>query len=61
MWMEIGTEATQFPKKKYINGIFVAVYPFRTEFKNEKAIRIFLIVGGGGGRGGGKGKGGGVV
>jgi hypothetical protein len=23
--VEIGTEATQFPEKKYINGIFVAV------------------------------------
>jgi hypothetical protein len=23
---EIGTEATQFPEKKHINGIFVAVY-----------------------------------
>jgi hypothetical protein len=25
MNMEIGTEAAQFPEKKYINGIFVAV------------------------------------
>ncbi len=23
---EIGTEATQFPEKEYINGIFVAVW-----------------------------------
>ncbi len=26
MNVEIGTEAAQFPKKEYINGIFVAVY-----------------------------------
>jgi hypothetical protein len=26
MNVEIGTEATQFPEKEYINGIFVAVY-----------------------------------
>ncbi len=26
MNMEIGTEAVQFPEKKYINGIFVAVW-----------------------------------
>jgi hypothetical protein len=26
MNVEIGTEAAQFPEKKYINGIFVAVY-----------------------------------
>jgi hypothetical protein len=25
MNVEIGTEATQFPEKEYINGIFVAV------------------------------------
>jgi hypothetical protein len=27
MNVEIGTEATQFPEKEYINGTFVAVYP----------------------------------
>jgi hypothetical protein len=26
MTVEIGAEATQFPEKEYINGIFVAVY-----------------------------------
>jgi hypothetical protein len=26
MSVEIGTEAAQFPEKKYINGIFVAVW-----------------------------------
>jgi hypothetical protein len=26
MNMEIGTEATQFPEKEYINGIFAAVH-----------------------------------
>jgi hypothetical protein len=25
MYVEIGTEAAQFPEKEYINGIFVAV------------------------------------
>jgi hypothetical protein len=28
MWLEIGTEAAQFPEKEYINAIFVAVYAF---------------------------------
>jgi hypothetical protein len=27
MNVEIGTEATLFPEKEYISGIFVAVYP----------------------------------
>jgi hypothetical protein len=27
MNVEIGTEAAHFPEKKYINGIFLAVYP----------------------------------
>jgi len=26
MYVEIGTEAVQFPEKEYINGILVAVY-----------------------------------
>jgi hypothetical protein len=25
MYVEIGTEATQFPEKEYINGVFLAV------------------------------------
>jgi hypothetical protein len=29
MNVEIGTEATQFPEKEYINGIFLAVYTTR--------------------------------
>ncbi len=29
MNVEMGTEAAQFPEKKYINGIFVAVYDYR--------------------------------
>ena len=29
MKVEIGTEAPQFPEKKYINGIFAAVYPMQ--------------------------------
>ncbi len=32
MYVEIGTEAAQFPEKEYINGIFVAVcHPQRYE------------------------------
>jgi hypothetical protein len=27
MNVEIGADAAQFPKKEYINGIFVAVWP----------------------------------
>jgi hypothetical protein len=30
MNVEIGTEATQFPEKEYINGIFLAVYSMCT-------------------------------
>jgi hypothetical protein len=26
MYVEIGTEAVQFPEKEYINGIFLAVF-----------------------------------
>jgi hypothetical protein len=26
MYVEIGTEAAQFPEKEYINGIFLAVW-----------------------------------
>jgi hypothetical protein len=29
MNVEIGTDAAQFPKKKYLNGIFVAVCTFQ--------------------------------
>jgi hypothetical protein len=32
MNVEIGTETAQFPKKEYINGIFVAVHRL---FKNS--------------------------
>jgi hypothetical protein len=33
MNVEIGTEAVQFPEKKYINRIFVAVYyPVEADF-----------------------------
>ncbi len=35
--MEIGTEATQFPEKEYINGISVAVW-----IKNRK-LQILLL------------------
>jgi hypothetical protein len=30
MDVEIGTEATQFPEKEYIYGIFLAVCPLKT-------------------------------
>jgi hypothetical protein len=30
--VEVGTEASQFPEKEYINGIFVAVYRIVTLF-----------------------------
>ncbi len=36
MNVEIGTEATQFPEKEYINGIFLAVhvgYGYRAMFR----------------------------
>jgi hypothetical protein len=31
MNLEIGTEAAQFPEKKYTNGIFLAVHPSTAE------------------------------
>jgi hypothetical protein len=34
MNVEIGTEATQFPEKEYINGIFVAVYSIHLSKEN---------------------------
>ncbi len=37
MNVEIGTEAAQFPEKKYINGIFLAVY-----FADPTLSAIFL-------------------
>ncbi len=40
MNVEIGTEATQFPEKEYINDIFAAVY-----------LTIGVAYGGGGGGG----------
>jgi hypothetical protein len=33
--VEIGTEAAQFPEKKYINGIFVAMQPKEKENKQR--------------------------
>jgi hypothetical protein len=40
MNVEIGTEAMQFPEKKYINGIFLAV-KIKALF-NEKKRKAFL-------------------
>jgi hypothetical protein len=37
--MEIGTEAPQFPKKEYINGIFPAVY----EMMKHKVFKVVMF------------------
>jgi hypothetical protein len=34
MNVEVGTEATQFPEKEYINGIFIAGWFIKTEVEN---------------------------
>ncbi len=39
MNMEIGTEAPQFPKKEYINGIFPAVY----EMMKHKVFKVVMF------------------
>ncbi len=39
MNVEIGTEATQFPEKEYINGIFVAV---RKQISCESLLKFVL-------------------
>jgi hypothetical protein len=36
MNVETGTEAAQFPKKEYINGIFLAVQEEKIRFKHIK-------------------------
>jgi hypothetical protein len=45
MDVEIGTEATQFPEKEYIYGIFLAVCPLqRTQKPSEDiTLRLFLM------------------
>ncbi len=40
MNVEIGAEATQFPKKEYINGIFVAVYTVKLSVNEYLHRRI---------------------
>jgi hypothetical protein len=40
MNVEIGTEASQFPEKEYINGIFVAVYNYSHWKGRGKAGRV---------------------
>ncbi len=39
MNVEIGTEATQFPEKEYINGIFLVLKTERTEGKALRRIQ----------------------
>jgi hypothetical protein len=43
MNVEIGTEDEQFPKKEYINGIFVAVRytDGHKVFVNENLVKVF--------------------
>jgi hypothetical protein len=40
MIVEIGTEAAQFPKKEYINGIFLAVRVYREHHKIKRQDSI---------------------
>jgi hypothetical protein len=40
---EIGTEAEQFPEKKYIIGIFIAVHEMGTE-RRAQVCSIFDII-----------------
>jgi hypothetical protein len=39
--MEIGTEAAQFPKKEYTNGIFVAVHYKRDDFAYDLMMKFW--------------------
>ncbi len=46
MTVEIETEAAQFPEKKYINGIFVAVHlppPTSTEALEQRGPMYFVF------------------
>jgi hypothetical protein len=42
MSVEIGTEATRFPEKKYINGIFIAVYRKCSKFRNNETVTTYF-------------------
>jgi hypothetical protein len=46
MNVEIGPEAAQFPEKKYINGIFVAVClcVFNMNLNNMVGVEIFYYL-----------------
>jgi hypothetical protein len=48
MNVEIGTEASQFPEKEYINGIFLAVYEiinlFAPEGKNPQNYILYHLI-----------------
>jgi hypothetical protein len=51
MNVEIGTEATEFPEKEYINGIFAAVHFIlvsqRGVYGPEKCVIVFSFKGDG--------------
>ncbi len=38
MNVEIGTEASQFPEKEYVNGIFIAVHVLLRLIRNVRMI-----------------------
>jgi hypothetical protein len=40
MYVEIGTEAAQFPEKEYMNGIFVVVYNHDSVYGSQFAVKI---------------------
>jgi hypothetical protein len=42
MNVEIGVEATQFPEKEYINGIFVAGHSTPISIPNGKKLYILI-------------------
>jgi hypothetical protein len=44
MNVEIGAEAAQFPEKKYINGIAVAVQHTLASQKNGTNLRLYTFV-----------------
>jgi hypothetical protein len=43
MNVEIGTEASQFPEKEYINGIFVAVWTLGGRWLLGHGVRVFFF------------------
>jgi hypothetical protein len=41
--LEVGTEATQFPEKEHINGIFVAVCTFDLKAGEKRSVHLDQI------------------